>query len=73
MLLVKLKNAEQKWEIFADKRKLKGRKERISEDLTWRERKIRWRMGEIVKKEASKERRILVKGIRMRIEGQWWR
>lgn len=34
MLLVKLKNEEQKWEIMANKKNLKGRGERISEDLT---------------------------------------
>lgn len=37
MLLVKLGNKEQKWEIMTKKKNLKGRKERVYEDLTWRE------------------------------------
>lgn len=41
MLLVKLGSEEQKWDIMGKKKILRGRRERIVEDLTWRERKIR--------------------------------
>lgn len=41
MLLLKLKSEEQKREIMRRKRKLKGRKERIMDDLTWKERKMK--------------------------------
>lgn len=69
MLIVKLGNEEQKWEIMAKKKNLKGRRERISEDLTWRERKIRSKMGEIARDKIAEGKRVWVKG--GRIEGQW--
>lgn len=34
MILVRLENEEQRKEVWKNKRKLKGRKERITEDLT---------------------------------------
>lgn len=72
MLLVKLGSEEQKWDIIEKNKILRGRRERIVEDLTWRERKIRWRVGEIARKEEAAERRIWMNG-RIRIEGKWWR
>jgi len=55
------------------KKNLRGRKERILEDLSWRERRVRWRLGEIVKMEEAKGRRVWVRGGRIRIGDQWWR
>ncbi|KYN12099.1 hypothetical protein ALC57_15734 [Trachymyrmex cornetzi] len=72
MLLIKLENEEQKREVMGEKN-LKGRKERIWEDLTWRERKIRYGLGEIAKKEMAEGKRVWVRGGRIRIEGRWWR
>lgn len=45
MLLVRLGNEEQKWEVMEKKKKLRGRMERISEDLSWKERRIRLKLG----------------------------
>lgn len=36
------------------KRNLKGRKERIEDDLTWKERKMKWKIEEIEKEENRK-------------------
>lgn len=41
MLLVKLKDEEQKREIMKTKRKLKDRREKVIKDWTWKERKMR--------------------------------
>lgn len=49
-MLVKLGSEEQKWDIMGKKKILRGRRERIVEDLTWRKRKIRWGVGEIARK-----------------------
>lgn len=38
------------------KRNLKGRKERIEDDLTWKERKMKWKIEEIEKKENKKRK-----------------
>jgi len=55
---VRLGNEEQKWEVMEKKRKLRGRRERIGEDLTWKERKMRWMLGEIARKEEEKGKRV---------------
>jgi len=73
MMLVKLESEDQKWEVMAKKKNLKGRKERIAEDLTWRERRIRWKVGEIARREMAEGKRVWVKGGKIKIEGQWWR
>ena len=73
MLVVKLENEDQKWEVMGKKNRLRGRGEIITEDLTWRERKIRWRLMEIAKKEEAKGNRAWVKGGRIRLEGKWWK
>lgn len=57
MLLVRLENEEQKWEKM---KKLKGRMERISKDLSWKERRVRWKLGEIARKEEATGRRVWV-------------
>lgn len=41
MIWVKLENEKQKKEILKKKRNLKGRRERIVEDLMWKKKKIR--------------------------------
>jgi len=73
MLLVRLGSEEQKWEVMEKKKNLRGRKERILEDLSWRERRVRWRLGEIARMEEAKGRRVWVRGGRIRIGDQWWR
>lgn len=38
------------------KRNLKRRKERIEDDLTWKERKMKWKI-EVIEKEENKKRK----------------
>lgn len=49
LLLLKLKGEEQKREIMRRKRELKDRRERIMDDLTWKERKMKWKLEEIAR------------------------
>ena len=42
ILLVKVGSEQEGKEVLEKKKRLKGREERIEEDLTWRERKRRW-------------------------------
>lgn len=53
MVWIRLCNEEQKRKIMLKKKELRGRKEKILEDLTWEERKIKWKLKEI---EREKER-----------------
>lgn len=48
-MLVKLKNEDQKKEIMRRKRELKDRREKVMEDWTWKERKMKWKEEEIIK------------------------
>lgn len=57
ILLVRLENEEQKWEVMEKMKKLRGRIERISKDLSWKKRRVRWKLGEIVKMEEATERK----------------
>lgn len=58
MLLVRLGSEEQKWEVVEKKKNLRGTKERILKDLSWGERRVRWRLREIARMEEAKGRRV---------------
>lgn len=49
-----LENEEQRREVSERKRNLKGRNERIVEDLIWKERKIMWKLEDIAKEDRKK-------------------
>lgn len=69
---VKLENLEQKKEVM-EKKKLKGRKERITDDWTWRERRMRWKLEQIAGEEERRGGRVVMGYGRVRIEGEWWK
>jgi len=73
MVLVRLENEEQRWEVLGKKMLLKGRRERIMEDLTWEERRLRWRLEEFARVEEKKGKRVWVENRRVKIDGYWWR
>ena len=73
MVCVKLGKEEQKKVVIEKKSGLRGRKERIMEDWTWRERKMRWRLEEIARMEEEKGNRVRIGYGRIRINDRWWR
>jgi len=73
MILVKLKEEKQRKEILEKRRNLRGRRERIIEDWTWEERRMRWKLEEIARKEEEKGKQVWIGYGRIRIEGQWWK
>jgi len=68
-----MSSEEQKKEVLRKKWRLKGRKEIIMEDWTWGERKMRWKLEEIAKKEEKEGRKIWIGYGKIRIGEQWWR
>lgn len=64
---VQLAREEQKKGIMRKKGDLRGRKKRIGEDLTWRERKLRWKLEEIAREEERKGSRVWINYGRIRI------
>lgn len=47
--MMRLAKEEQRKEIMKKKSNLKGRKEIVSKDWTWKERKMRWKIGEVAR------------------------
>lgn len=72
IVLVKLANEEQRREILKKKGGLKGRRERIGEDLTRRERKIRWKIEEIARDEERKRNKVWISYGKIKINERWW-
>lgn len=54
------------------KSNLKGRRERIVEDWTWKERRMRWKLEEIARREMRKGRRVGIGYGKLKIEEKWW-
>ena len=72
MLEVRMGSVEDKREIMKNKGKLRGRKEWIGDDLTWKERKMQWRLREIGEEEGRQGKRVRVSYGRIEIEGKMW-
>lgn len=70
---VRLQNEEQKRVVMIKKSRLKGRKGRIVDNWTWKERKMRWKLEEIARTEMGKGKRVWIGYGRIRIEEKWWR
>lgn len=59
--------------MMREKEKFERKKEKITEDLTWRERKTRWKLQEIARSEEERGRKVWVRQGRIRINKQWWK
>jgi len=68
----KLRNMKKKKELMK-KKEILGRGIRIDDDLIWRGRKMRWKLGEIAKKERKKEKRVGIEYEKINIDGEWWK
>ncbi|KMQ84348.1 hypothetical protein RF55_17915 [Lasius niger] len=73
MVVVTLGSIEQKRQVMGNKKELRGREERIDDDLTWKERKVRWKLREIARKEKGEGRRVRMGNGRLQIDGKWWK
>ncbi|XP_043288417.1 golgin subfamily A member 6-like protein 22 [Venturia canescens] len=70
MVLVRLEGREKKIEIMRAKVKLKGNRERIEDDLTKEERRIKWLVEGQANEERRKGKRVRVGYMRMWVEGK---
>ncbi|XP_029054147.2 uncharacterized protein PF11_0207-like [Osmia bicornis bicornis] len=73
MVQLRLRSLEHKRIVMMKKKALRGGEERIEEDLTWKERRIQWKIRKIAKEEREKGRNVWVDYGKIRIEGKWWR
>ncbi|XP_036148383.1 golgin subfamily A member 6-like protein 7 [Monomorium pharaonis] len=72
LVWVKLESEEQRKEVWSKKKILKGREEKIMEDWTWKERKMRWRLERIARVE-EKGMKVWLGYRRIRIGDSWWK
>lgn len=54
---MRLGKEEQRREVMMRRRNLRGRKERIAKDLTWGERKTKWKLEKIAREEKKRGNR----------------
>lgn len=72
LVWVRLGSDEQRGQVMERKRRLMGKREVITEDLSWRERCTRCKLREKGWKEQRKGRRVWMENGWIRIDGQWW-
>jgi len=72
MVIVKIGSEEEKKGIMQNKWRLKGEEVWIEEDLTWEERKVRWKIRQLAIREEAKEKRVRIGQGGLWIEGKWW-
>ncbi|XP_046615350.1 uncharacterized protein LOC124302827 [Neodiprion virginianus] len=71
--IARLGNREQKRQVMGRKSLLKGREERIGEDLTWAERRMKWKLREIAAIEERRGNRVRIGYAKIWIEGKMWK
>ncbi|KMQ90625.1 hypothetical protein RF55_9593 [Lasius niger] len=73
MVVVGLGSREQKRQVMEKKKGLKGKMTRIEDDLTWGEKRMKWKIGEIAEEERRKGNRVWTGYGKIRINEGWWR
>lgn len=69
--LMKLGSEEQKREVMRRKKGLKGRREKIEDDLTPRKRKMKWRLKGIAREREGLGMRVWMGYGKTKIDGEW--
>lgn len=70
---IKLRNLQIKEEVLSNRRKFTKERLSVEEDLTWKERRMKWKLGEIAREVKAKGRKVLMRYGRTNIEGRWWK
>ena len=73
MTVIGLQELEQKRKVMIERRRLREKGIRIDDDLTWKERKMRWNLEDIARQERGDGKRVRVKYGKIQIEGKWWK
>jgi len=68
-----MRNEEQRSEVLKKKSNLKGKRERVVEDWTWKEGRMRWKLEEIARREMRMGRKVVLSYGRLKIDEKWWR
>lgn len=60
MAIIGLQGLEQKGKVMIERRRLREKGIRIDDDLTWKERKMRWNLEDIARQERGNGKRVRV-------------
>lgn len=71
-MVVKVGSEEEKSRIMQNKWKLKGSDIWLNDDLSWEERRIRWKIMQVAKNEQEEGRKVRIGQGRLWIDGKWW-
>ncbi|EFN89266.1 hypothetical protein EAI_04509 [Harpegnathos saltator] len=72
-IMMRMDRVKEEKEIMLRRRELREKGIRIDDDLTWRERKMRWKLEEIAREERERGKSIWGKYGKIQIDGKWWR
>lgn len=72
MIEVKMETLEDKAMVMRKKANLKGRNERIEDDLTWKERRMQWLIRERAEEEKGKGKRVIIRYGKLIVNGETW-
>lgn len=72
LVVIKVGSEEEKSRIMQNKWKLKGSEIWLNDDLTWEERRVRWKVTQVARKEQGEGRKVRIGQGRIWIEGEWW-
>lgn len=72
MIEVRMEDTEGKKEVMRRKRELRGRREKIEDDLTWKERRMQWKLRKIGDEEERRGKRVRLGYGKVIIEGATW-
>ena len=70
MVLVKLEGREEKRKVMEAKKKLRGKRERVEDDLTEEERRAKWKIEREAEMEREKGRNVQVGYLKMWVDGK---
>ncbi|XP_011874996.1 PREDICTED: uncharacterized protein PF11_0207-like [Vollenhovia emeryi] len=73
LAVVRIEELEEKKRLMRERRKIGEKGIRIEDDLTWKQRRMRWKLEEIARKEKENGRRVWLRYGRIQIEEKWWR
>ncbi|KMQ84726.1 hypothetical protein RF55_17243 [Lasius niger] len=72
IVIVRMRDLGQKKELMIKKNKLRERGIRVEDNMTWRERKMKWKLEDIARQERGKGKRVWTSYGKLQIEGKWW-
>ncbi|EFN83458.1 vicilin-like seed storage protein At2g18540 [Harpegnathos saltator] len=71
--IIRVERIKGKREIMRRRKEIMEKGIKVEDDLTWKERKMRWNLKEIAREERGKGKNVWVKYGRIQIRGKWWK